>query len=66
MWWMVTFLIILTGLCMVATLGVMFAGMIGMVRSEDGGGGRSNQLMRARVLLQFATVALFMLLMAVR
>jgi len=51
---------------MVATLGVMFAGMIGMVRSEDGGGGRSNQLMRARVLLQFATVALFMLLMAVR
>jgi hypothetical protein len=60
---MVTFLMVLVGVCMVATLGVMFAGMIGLVRSEDGGGARSNALMRWRVALQFATVALFLLLL---
>ena len=40
--------------------------LFGMVRSEHGGGARSNTLMRARVLMQLLTVVLFMLLMAVR
>jgi len=63
---MTTFLMILTGLSLLGTLGVMFAGMIGMVRSEHGGGARSNTLMRARVAMQLLTLVLFMLLMAVR
>ncbi len=60
---MQTLLLILTGLCMLATLGVMFAGMIGLARSAEGGGARSNRLMRWRVGLQFTTVALFLLLL---
>ena len=57
-----TFLAILVGLLMFATLGVLFAGLIGVAR---GGGNpqRSNQLMRWRVILQGAALLLFMLLM---
>ena len=62
---MTTFLMVLTGLAMLATVGVMFAGMIGLVRSDEAGGARSNKLMRARVLLQGLTILLFLLLMAV-
>jgi hypothetical protein len=56
-----TFLAILVGLLMFATLGVLFAGLIGVAR---GGGNpqRSNQLMRWRVILQGAALLLFMLL----
>jgi hypothetical protein len=62
---MVTLLTVLVVISMMATLGVMFAGMIGLVRSEEGGGARSNRLMRWRVILQFVTLALFMLLLLV-
>ena len=57
-----TFLAILVGLLMFATLGVLFAGLLGLVR---GGGNavRSNQLMRWRVILQGAALLLFALLM---
>lgn len=61
---MVTFLAILTGLGMLATLGTLFAGMLGLAR-EDGGPSRSNQLMRWRVIAQGVTLALFALLLAV-
>lgn len=55
---------IATGLAMLATLGVMLAGMLGMARSEQGtGGARSNRLMRWRVGLQFLAVSLFLLLL---
>ena len=59
---MITLLTILVGLSMLATLGVLFAGMLGLVR---GGGdpGRSNRLMRWRVMLQGITIVLFILLM---
>ena len=59
---MITFLAILVALAMLATLGVLFAGMVGLVR---GGGNpeRSNRLMRWRVLLQFAALMLFALLL---
>jgi hypothetical protein len=60
---MKTFLTVMIGLLMIATLGVLVAGMIGLVR---GGGdpARSNRLMRWRVLLQGAALLLFALLMS--
>ena len=54
---------VVIGLLMVATFGVLLAGMLGMVRGEEDGA-RSNRLMRYRVLLQGAAVALFVLMMA--
>ena len=59
---MVTFLAILTGLAMLATLGVLFAGMLGLVRGT-GNPARSNALMRWRVLLQGVSLLLFILLL---
>jgi hypothetical protein len=60
---MIIFLTILVALCMVATLGVLLAGMLGLVRgSRDPA--RSNRLMRWRIMLQAATLLLFMLLMS--
>ncbi len=55
-------LIALVILMMLATLGVLFAGLIGLAR---GGGDpmRSNRLMRWRVMLQAGTLLLFMLLL---
>ena len=62
---MTTFLTVLVALSMLGTLGVMFAGMLGLVRSEKAGGALSNRLMRWRVVLQGITVVLFLLLLAV-
>ncbi|MBV9539214.1 MAG: twin transmembrane helix small protein [Acidisphaera sp.] len=59
---MVTFLAILVGIAMLATLGVLFAGMLGLARSEANPE-RSNRLMRWRVILQFTALALFALLL---
>lgn len=59
---MITFLTIVVGLCMLGVLGVLIAGMVGLVR---GGGdpARSNMLMRWRVILQAAALVLFALLL---
>ncbi len=59
---MKTFLEILIVLLMLGTLGVLFAGLFGLVR---GGGNpqRSNKLMQWRVILQGAALLLFALLM---
>lgn len=57
-----TFLAGLVGLLMLATLGVLVAGMVGMARERDPR--RSNKLMQWRVLLQGATILLFMILMS--
>jgi hypothetical protein len=64
---MTTLLTVLVAISAVATLGVMFAGMLGLARPEDSEGGRlrSNRLMQARVVLQGVTVALFILLILV-
>ncbi|EFH09467.1 twin transmembrane helix small protein [Pseudoroseomonas cervicalis] len=59
---MQTFLSILLGLAMFGTLGVMLAGMLGLVRGDDNGA-RSNTLMRWRVGLQGLALLLFVLLM---
>ncbi len=58
---MQTLLVILVAIGMLATFGTMFAGILGA--GQDGGGARSNKLMRYRVLLQGATLVLFVLLM---
>lgn len=55
-------LAVLVGILMLATLGVLIAGMLGM--GQEGNARRSNKLMQWRVLLQGATVLLFMLLMS--
>ncbi len=59
-----TILIILVAIGMLATLGTLFAGMLGLARG-DGSGGRSNLLMRWRVVIQGITLVLFALLLAV-
>ena len=49
---------------MLATLGMLFAGLISMSRNVEGtveGGRRSNRLMWWRVRLQFLTIALIVL-----
>lgn len=58
---MTTVLIILVGAAMLATLGVLLAGVVGLARGTDPQ--RSNALMRWRVLLQGAALLLFLLLM---
>lgn len=58
---MQTFLTLLVVLAMLATLGVLFAGLIGMARGTSGE--TSQKLMRYRVLLQGAALVLFALLM---
>jgi hypothetical protein len=57
-----TVLMVLLGLTMLGVLGVLAAGMIGLVR---GGGDpvRSNRLMRWRVLLQAVALVLFAVLL---
>lgn len=59
---MITALTILVGLAMLGTLGVLFAGMLGLVRGGENPG-RSNALMRWRVVLQGAALLLFALLL---
>lgn len=61
---MTTILAVLVGLGMLATLGVMLAGMLGLTQS-DATAGRSNTLMRWRVVLQGVTLVLFALLLLV-
>jgi hypothetical protein len=58
---MKTFLTIMVAILMLATLGVLFAGLIGLARGSDPA--RSNALMRWRVILQAAALLLFALLM---
>jgi hypothetical protein len=57
-----TFLMVLVGLAMAGVLGVLLAGMVGLVRGDEDAG-RSNRLMRWRVILQGVALALFALMM---
>ena len=56
------FAIVLIGLLMLGSLGILVAGMIGMVR-DNNDPARSNRLMRWRVILQGAALGLLALLM---
>ena len=61
---MSTFLAILMAIAMLSTLVVLGLGMISMVRRGGNPPGEtSNKLMRYRVLLQAAAIALFALIM---
>ena len=55
---MTGFLIVLMVLAMAGTLGVLFAGMLGLARGGDPR--RSNRLMQWRVILQAAALLLFL------
>lgn len=57
-------MMILVGIAMLAVLGVLFAGMVGMVRG-DGNPHRSNKLMQYRVILQGVALALFALMLLI-
>ncbi len=55
---------VLLGLAMAATVGVLIAGLINFARkggSGGAGGATSNRLMQARVILQFTALALFLI-----
>jgi hypothetical protein len=56
------FLTVLIGILMLATLGVLIAGMVGLVR--EGNPRRSNRLMQWRVILQAAAIVLFAIMMS--
>jgi hypothetical protein len=58
-----TFLTILVVLLMLATLGVLFAGLIGLARGSPDPA-RSNRLMRWRVMLQGGAILLLIILMS--
>jgi hypothetical protein len=60
---MKTTLMFLVGAAMLATLGVLFAGLLGLARGADGA--KQNRLMRYRVALQFGALVLFGLLLLV-
>ncbi len=60
---MKTFLTILVAVAMLATLGTLFAGLLGL-GSDSADPMRSNRLMRWRVMLQGVTLLLFMLLLS--
>jgi len=57
-----TFLTIAVVILMFATLGVLFAGLLGLARGGDPA--RSNQLMRWRVILQAGALLLLILMMS--
>lgn len=57
-------LTVLVAVGMLATLGTLLAGMLGMSGGEAGAA-RSNMLMRWRVILQGATLLLFALLLLI-
>jgi threonine/homoserine/homoserine lactone efflux protein len=59
---MITFLTVLVILGMLATVGTLFAGMVGIARPGSSPQ-RSNRLMRWRVILQGVTLVLFALLL---
>lgn len=58
---MTIFLTILVALGMLATLGTLLAGVLGISRGDPA---RSNRLMRWRIILQGVTLLLFMLLLS--
>lgn len=55
---------ILLILLMLATVGVLFAGLLGFVRG-GGDGQRANALMRWRVLLQGGALLMLMILLSI-
>ena len=59
---MTTFVTVLVVMAMVGTVGVLFAGLLGLARGGEDGQ-RSQGLMRWRVILQGVALALFAVLL---
>ena len=59
---MTAFLTVLLVLAMLGTVGVLFAGLIGMVRGTPDPA-RSNRLMRWRVVLQGVALVMFVIVL---
>jgi hypothetical protein len=59
---MLTTLTVLVSVSFVITLGILIAGLITMARGSE----RSNLLMRFRVLFQFITIVLVIVLILVK
>ena len=53
--------LILTGICMVAVLGTLGTGLVGMARGGEFNARRGNQLMRYRILFQGLALLFFAL-----
>ncbi len=58
---MKTFLTVLLVLALIATLGVLLVGVVGMIRGGDPR--RSNKMMRMRVVMQGVALAILAVLM---
>lgn len=58
---MSSFLLVLVGIGLVATLATLFIGVFSMGRGGEFNKRNSNRLMRLRVILQGATVVVFVL-----
>lgn len=58
---MTRFVTVLVVLAMLATVGMLFAGLVSMARG--GVPGRANKLMQYRVMFQGAAIALFVVLL---
>lgn len=58
---MKTFLVVLLVLALLATLGVLLAGVVGMIRGADPR--QSNKMMRARVVMQGVALAILAVLL---
>ncbi|MCF8879768.1 twin transmembrane helix small protein [Hyphobacterium sp. SN044] len=58
---MLLFVNIMIGVALLLVLVTLIAGLVNMTRGGDGSAGRSNVLMRWRVGLQFAAIALMVL-----
>jgi hypothetical protein len=58
-------LLVALGVCMLATLGIVFAGVIGATQQGDFNRKYGNKLMQARVGMQGLCIVLVLLLLAV-
>jgi type III secretory pathway component EscT len=54
-------LLVALGVCMLATLGIVFAGVIGATQQGDFNRKYGNKLMQLRVLMQAIAIAIFAL-----
>ncbi len=59
------FFVVLVVIAMLATLGVLIVGIIGMAQGGEFNRRYANKLMRARVVLQGVAIALFAILFLV-
>jgi len=62
---MTGFIVVLLVIAMIATLGVLMAGVVGMARGGEFNRRYSNKLMRARIICQAVALLLFAILMVV-